>query len=69
MAIYAIVFLGSTPIGGPLIGWISQHASPRVGMATGALASLLAGTVAMASRAPRVRARFRAAAAATTVQR
>ena len=25
MALYAIAFLGSTPIGGPTIGWISQH--------------------------------------------
>ena len=25
MALYAIAFLGSTPIGGPIIGWVSQH--------------------------------------------
>ena len=25
MALYAIAFLGSTPIGGPIVGWISQQ--------------------------------------------
>jgi predicted MFS family arabinose efflux permease len=55
MALYAIVFLGSTPIGGPLVGWVSQAQGPRAGLAVGALAALGAGTwVAMrvARRAP-----------------
>ena len=29
MALYAIAFLGSTPIGGPIVGWISQQFGPR----------------------------------------
>jgi hypothetical protein len=45
MSIYALVFLGSTPVGGPLIGWISQQLSPRYGLAVGGVASVAAGLV------------------------
>jgi MFS family permease len=45
MAIYALVFLGSTPVGGPLIGWVCQRLSPRYGVAVGGVATLLAGLV------------------------
>jgi MFS family permease len=42
MALYSVVFLGSTPIGAPLVGWIAQVAGPRAGLMLGALAALLA---------------------------
>jgi len=45
MAVYAMVFLGSTPIGGPLMGWLSEWAGPRIALAIGgavAVASALA---------------------------
>jgi MFS family permease len=42
MALYAIAFLGSTPIGGPIVGWISQQWGPRMGFAIGGVAALLA---------------------------
>jgi MFS family permease len=42
MALWAVAFLGSTPIGGPIIGWIGQYASPRWGLATGGLAAIFA---------------------------
>jgi len=42
MALYALVFLGSTPIGGPIIGWISQQWGPRAGLFVGGVLSLLA---------------------------
>ena len=29
MALYSMVFLGSTPIGGPIAGWLSEATSPR----------------------------------------
>jgi MFS family permease len=29
MALYSVVFLGTTPIGSPLVGWIAQTAGPR----------------------------------------
>jgi MFS family permease len=42
MALYAIVFLGSTAIGAPLIGWLAQVAGPRSGLLVGAAAALIA---------------------------
>jgi MFS family permease len=42
MALYSLVFLGSTPIGAPLVGWIAGVAGPRVGMAIGGIAALAA---------------------------
>ena len=45
MALYAIAFLGTTPIGSPLVGWISQASSPRVALGVGALATLGASMV------------------------
>ena len=35
MALYAVVFLGSTPIGGPLAGWLSEQYGPRASLAIG----------------------------------
>ena len=46
MALYGLVFLGSTPVGGPIIGWISEHLGPRAGLATGGVLSLGAAAVA-----------------------
>ena len=40
MALYAIAFLGTTPIGSPLVGWISQVSSPRVALAVGGTATV-----------------------------
>jgi MFS family permease len=42
MALYAIAFLGSTPIGAPLVGWIADVTSPRVSIAVGGVATLAA---------------------------
>jgi MFS family permease len=42
MALWAVAFMGSTPIGGPLVGWIVQVAGARVGLAVGALSCLAA---------------------------
>ncbi|HEY8546484.1 MAG TPA: MFS transporter [Acidimicrobiales bacterium] len=41
LALFSTVFLGSTPIGGPIVGWISQELSPRVGLAVGGVATAL----------------------------
>lgn len=43
LALTAVVFLGSTPIGGPVVGWVSEHLGPTAGIWTGAVASILAG--------------------------
>jgi MFS family permease len=45
MALYVLVFLGTTPIGAPLIGWLSEQYGPRSGIWIGGLASLLASVV------------------------
>jgi MFS family permease len=43
MALYAIVFLGSTAIGGPLSGWLAEAIDPRAGLVLGGVAALAAG--------------------------
>ena len=48
MSLYAIAFLGSTPIGSPLVGWISQTSNPRVALGVGAGATVLASLATMA---------------------
>jgi MFS family permease len=42
MALHGLVFLGSTPLGGPLIGWISEEFGARAGLAVGGAATLVA---------------------------
>jgi MFS family permease len=46
MALYSVVFLGSTPIGSPFVGWLAQVWGPRAGLVVGALAALTAAVVA-----------------------
>ena len=46
MALYSIVFLGSTPIGGPLTGWLSEQYDPRVALVLAGLSGLCAAWVA-----------------------
>jgi MFS family permease len=46
MALYSVVFLGSNPIGGPLMGWISGAAGPRAGLLLGAGGAIVGGLVA-----------------------
>jgi MFS family permease len=41
MALYSVVFLGSTPIGAPVVGWLAEVAGPRAGLALGGAAALL----------------------------
>jgi MFS family permease len=40
MALYSVVFMGSTPIGGPLMGWIAGVAGPRAALALGGLVAV-----------------------------
>lgn len=42
MALYSIVFLGSTPIGGPIAGWLAGTFDARAALAMAALAALAA---------------------------
>jgi MFS family permease len=54
LALQAMVFLGSTPIGGPILGYVSQHFGPRSGVAIGGVSAIIAGIYGM--RAIRLRA-------------
>jgi MFS family permease len=42
LALVSMVFLGSTPIGGPLVGWISETFDARAGLLIGGVATGLA---------------------------
>jgi hypothetical protein len=45
MALYAMGFLGTAPVGAPLVGWISQTSSPRVALLVGAGATVVASAL------------------------
>jgi MFS family permease len=49
LALYSMVFLGSTPIGGPLSGWVAETWSPRLALLVGGIAALIAAVVARAA--------------------
>jgi len=49
MSIYTVVFLGSTPVGGPIAGWVGEHLGPRVGLAGGGVIAMVASGVALAA--------------------
>jgi MFS family permease len=45
MALWAVAFMGTTPIGGPLIGWITSLAGARVGLGVGAASCFIAAGI------------------------
>jgi MFS family permease len=45
MALYMMVFLGGTPIGAPIAGWITDAYGPRAGLAAGGVIAALAAAV------------------------
>ena len=47
MALYQVVLMGSTPIGAPIVGWISANIHPRWGIGIGAIASILISIAAL----------------------
>jgi hypothetical protein len=42
MALWTVSFLGTTPIGGPIIGAIGEHIGARWGLLVGGVAALVA---------------------------
>ena len=42
MALWTVAFLGSTPIGGPIVGFIAEEAGPRWGLVIGGVACFVA---------------------------
>jgi MFS family permease len=63
MALYSIVFLGSTPIGGPIAGWLSEAFDPRVALVMAGVSGLCA---AWAARTALARVEHRLAAEFTS---
>jgi MFS family permease len=59
MALHVLVFFGTTPIGAPLVGWISETFGPRVGIWLGGLGSLVAALVIALIQVRRSNARVR----------
>jgi MFS family permease len=57
LALWQVAFQGTTPVGGPLIGWIIALTDPRVGLAVGAVACFAAavGGIMLTRRYRRVR--------------
>jgi MFS family permease len=45
MALWSMAFLGTTPIGGPIMGYLSDHSNPRIALATGGISAIVAGIV------------------------
>ncbi len=50
MALYGMVFLGSTPIGAPLAGFLGEHLGPRVEYVIAGSAAVIAGAVVLWAR-------------------
>jgi hypothetical protein len=55
MALYAMAFLGTTPIGAPLVGAIAQWTNPRVALLAGAVATVAAAGLLMWRHQARLR--------------
>jgi MFS family permease len=64
MALWALAWLGSTPIGGPIVGWVGQEFGARWTLLIGAVATLLCGLLAYPALATIDRKLSRTAAAA-----
>jgi MFS family permease len=45
MSLWAVAFLGTTPVGGPLLGWIVAQSNGRVGLGVGAVSCLVAAGI------------------------
>ena len=54
MALFTVAFMGSTPVGAPIVGYIGQHFGARYSIAIGGVAALFAGAYGLfhASRRP-----------------
>lgn len=47
MALYSVLFLGTTPIGGPLVGWLAEVLGPRRSFAFTGIATVAGGLAAL----------------------
>jgi predicted MFS family arabinose efflux permease len=42
MALHGFVFLGTTPVGAPLLGWVCEQWGPRIAMAVAGVTAVVA---------------------------
>ena len=47
MALWAVAWGGTTPIGGPIIGFVGQYVGPRSAIALGGIAAIVAAFIGM----------------------
>jgi MFS family permease len=45
MAIYMAIFMGGTPIGAPIVGWVADAFGPRWALVVGGASGILAAAV------------------------
>jgi hypothetical protein len=45
MSFWSVAFLGTTTIGGPIVGWVAEMAGARWGLALGGLAAVAAAAL------------------------
>ena len=73
MSLWLVAFQGSTPLGGPIIGWVCAWAGPRVGLGVGGVTCVLVALAALlflrSRPRPARRAGYRAAARTRTPMR
>ena len=53
ISLWQVAFQGTTPIGGPLVGWIIAASDPRTGLAVGGIACFVAAVAAVLYTRPR----------------
>jgi MFS family permease len=59
MALHVLLFLGTTPLGAPVVGWLAEHYGPRAAIALGGLSSLVAALAIGLVQVRRARATLR----------
>jgi MFS family permease len=67
MAIYMLLTLGTTVVGGPFVGWVCQHFNPRAGLGLAGVATLGAALVLATPMTARLRHAHPVASAAAEV--
>ncbi len=55
MALYGIVFLGGTPIGAPIAGWVAERLGVRASIALGGVVAMATGALGLLTLASRTR--------------
>jgi MFS family permease len=60
MAVYMAILAGGTPVGAPLVGWVSNELGPRFGIGVAAVSGVLAAAIALGwmIRTQHLRVRF-----------